>query len=193
MAIRALLGHELGRTDPCAHLDAELLGPTARQGDRYPRWLEKYQRELNWSREDFVKHHDMKYGGRLPVWAAVEIIDWGSLMHLYNFAPAGVREDVADSCGFSPSQLASWLNVVGHEVLGTGAGVAMRDGNVPASSERAFLQPGPRLFVARNPSGLNLHATLAWFAAAHRAAGVVVVAAPTDHEGKEFCIRQGVS
>lgn len=109
LAIRALLGHELGRTDPCARLDAELLGPTARQGDRYPRWLEKYQRELNWSREDFVKHHDLKYGGRLPVWAAVEIIDWGSLMRLYNFAPAGVREDVADSCGFSPSQLASWL------------------------------------------------------------------------------------
>lgn len=109
LAIRALLGHELGRIDPCAHLEAELLGPTARQGDRYPRWLEKYQRELNWSREDFVKHHDMKYGGRLPVWAAVEIIDWGSLTHLYNFAPAGVREDVADACGLSPSQLASWL------------------------------------------------------------------------------------
>lgn len=30
-------------------------------------------------------------------------------MRLDNFAPAGVREDVADSCGFSPSQLASWL------------------------------------------------------------------------------------
>ncbi len=69
--------------------------------------------------------------------------------------------------------------------------MATRDGNVPASNERAFLQPGPRLFVARNPSGLNMHATLAWLTAAHRAAGVAVVAAPTDHEGKEFCIPQG--
>ena len=47
------------------------------------------------------------------------------------------------------------------------------------------------MFVARNPSGLNMHATLAWLTAAHRAAGVAVVAAPTDHEGKEFCIPQG--
>lgn len=50
--------------------------------------------------------------------------------------------------------------------------------------------PGPRLFVARNPSGLNMPGTLARLTAAHRAAGV---AAPTDHEGKEFRIRQGAS
>ena len=92
LAIRALLGHELGRVDPCAHLDPALLGPTARRGDRYSIWLEKYRRELRWSREDFVKHHDKKYGARLPVWAAVEIIDWGSLTHLFRFAPPGVRE-----------------------------------------------------------------------------------------------------
>lgn len=66
--------------------------------------------------------------------------------------------------------------------------MATREGNVLASNERAFWQPGPRLFVARNPSGLNMHVTLAWLAAAHRAAGV---AAPKDHEGKEFSIRQG--
>lgn len=112
LAIRALLGHELGRVDPCAHLDPALLGPTARRGDRYSIWLEKYRRELRWSREDFVKHHDKKYGARLPVWAAVEIIDWGSLTHLFRFAPPGVREKVADASGLSPSQLESWLKAL---------------------------------------------------------------------------------
>ena len=32
LAIRALLGYELGRVDPCAHLDPGMLGATARQG-----------------------------------------------------------------------------------------------------------------------------------------------------------------
>jgi abortive infection bacteriophage resistance protein len=38
LALRALLGHELGRIDPCVHLDSGMLGPTARQGTSYDRW-----------------------------------------------------------------------------------------------------------------------------------------------------------
>lgn len=76
LAIRALLGHELGRAHPCVHLDPDLLGPTARQGDSYRRWRDGYELELDRSREDFVAHHHAKYGGVLPVWAAVEVLDW---------------------------------------------------------------------------------------------------------------------
>lgn len=57
LAIRAHLGHELGRIDPCAHLEPSLLGPTARQGDKYSKWLQRYEYELSQSREDFVAHH----------------------------------------------------------------------------------------------------------------------------------------
>lgn len=109
LAIRALLGHELGRIDPCAHLIPSKLGPTAQSGDRYPRWLERYKGELNKSREDFVAHHDKKYGGRLPVWAATELMDWGSLTYLYGFAPRHVQDTVAEACGLSAPQLTSWL------------------------------------------------------------------------------------
>lgn len=109
LAIRALLGHELGKIDPCAHLDAALLGPTARSGDSYARWLERYESEVYQSREDFVAHHEQKYGGRLPVWAATELLDWGSLTYLYGFAPRGVQDKVADACGLRGPQLTSWL------------------------------------------------------------------------------------
>ncbi|MBT1666836.1 Abi family protein [Curtobacterium flaccumfaciens pv. flaccumfaciens] len=34
LAVRAALGHELGRLDPCAHLEPALLGVLARSGDR---------------------------------------------------------------------------------------------------------------------------------------------------------------
>lgn len=39
LAIRAPLGHELGKVDPCAHLDPSKLGATARSGAGYHRWL----------------------------------------------------------------------------------------------------------------------------------------------------------
>lgn len=112
LAIRALLGHELGRIDPCARLDPSLLGPTARRGDRYSKWVHRYEVELNQSREDFVEHHHQKYGGRLPVWAATELLDWGSLTYLYGFSPRSVQDAVADACELSAPQLTSWLKAL---------------------------------------------------------------------------------
>ncbi|CCI51985.1 MAG: Abi family protein [Tetrasphaera jenkinsii] len=109
LAIRSLLGHELGRVDPCAHLDPDLLGSPARQGDAYRRWRDGYKLELNRSREDFVAHHRAKYGGVLPVWAAVEVLDWGGLARLYGFAPRDVQESISARCGLRGPQLASWL------------------------------------------------------------------------------------
>lgn len=112
LAVRALVGHELGRVDPCAHLEPAVLGPTARKGDAYQRWLAGYEYELSHSREDFVEHHHQKYGGRLPVWAAVELLDWGGLAKLYSFAPRVAQEAVADECGLSAPQLTSWLRTL---------------------------------------------------------------------------------
>jgi abortive infection bacteriophage resistance protein len=116
LAVRALLGHELGRVEPCAHLDHTRLGPTARAGaresDSYRRWRSGYERELAQSREDFVQHHRARYGGRLPVWAAVEILDWGGLTYLYGYAPRGVQDAVADRCGLRGPQLTSWLKAL---------------------------------------------------------------------------------
>ena len=112
LAIRALLGHHLGRIDPCAHLDPSKLGPLASNEGAYDRWLEGYKFELGQSREDFVAHHHAKYGGVLPVWAAVELLDWGSLTRLFGFAPRNVQDTVADACGLSAPQLTSWLKAL---------------------------------------------------------------------------------
>lgn len=115
LAIRALLGHELGAIDPFIHLLPELLGAPAHQvaskrGDtRYEVWLRKYESALSTSREDFVAHHKNKYGGKLPIWAAIEVMDWGALSHLYGMAPGRARNPVAGACGLRAPQLESWL------------------------------------------------------------------------------------
>lgn len=112
LAIRALLGYELGRIDPCAHLEPSKLGPTARRGDQYSKWFRRYENELKQSREDFVEHHRAKYGGVLPVWAATELMDWGSLTYLYSFSPRDVQDAVAGACELRAPQLTSWLKAL---------------------------------------------------------------------------------
>lgn len=80
LALRAHLGHELGRVDPCAHLDPMMLGPAARGGDGYATWLESYEREIARSREDFVAHplrrpwttHSTR-PGLLKVWLTLRV------------------------------------------------------------------------------------------------------------------------
>jgi len=61
------------------------------------------------SHEDFVKHHHAKYGGTLPVWAAVELLDWGGLTRLFGFAPRGAQDKVAAAFGLTAPQMESWL------------------------------------------------------------------------------------
>lgn len=115
LAVRALLGHELGAIDPTIHLKPDLLGAPAHQvaskrGEtRYEIWLRKYEGALSASREDFVVHHNNKYSGKLPIWAAVEVMDWGTLSHLFGMSPGRARNPVADACGLRAPQLESWL------------------------------------------------------------------------------------
>ena len=116
LSVRSMLGHELGRIDPLAHLHPELLGPVAYETKpkpcpsvKYEQWLKRYRKELTGSREDFVMHHNQKYGGQLPIWAAVEVMDWGSLSYLFQLAPIPVRETIAGRVGLNGAQFGSWL------------------------------------------------------------------------------------
>ncbi|OIH93539.1 Abi family protein [Curtobacterium sp. MCBA15_001] len=115
LSVRAFLGHALGRVDSCAHLRPELLGALARSGADYPNWRARFDREVAASREDFVVHHRSSYSGVLPVWAAVEVLDWGSLVRLLMMSPPAVQSEVAARFGLRPPQLVSWmrsLNIV---------------------------------------------------------------------------------
>ena len=114
LAIRAHLGHELGRLDPLIHLDPYKLGVKVRtpKEKKYNGWRRRYEHELKSSREDFVKHHKQKYGGKLPVWAATEIMDWGRLTYLYEFSPRSVQDAISSRCGLNAPQLHSWLKAL---------------------------------------------------------------------------------
>lgn len=114
LAIRAHLGHELGRLDPLIHLDPYKFGVTVRtpKEKKYNSWRKRYDRELGSSREDFVNHHKQKYGGNLPVWAATEIMDWGTLTYLYELSPRSVQNTISSQCDLTAPQLRSWLKAL---------------------------------------------------------------------------------
>ena len=59
-----------------------------------------------------MQHHKGKYGGNLPVWAAVEVLDWGMLTHLYSMSPNAARDKVADAVNLTSPQLESWLKAL---------------------------------------------------------------------------------
>lgn len=115
LTVRARLGHELGRVDPLVHLRPELLGPPAHQArgtspsQKYIHWRQQYDSALARSREDFVEHHRREYSGTLPVWAAVEVLDWGRLTHLFGMSPLAARDSVAHDMRLSAPQLESWM------------------------------------------------------------------------------------
>ncbi|GAB2451701.1 Abi family protein [Nocardia tengchongensis] len=108
LALRASLGHALGEVDECAHLHARSLSIRA-TGSDYDRWTKNYFDKLGRSKEEFVTHHHSRYGGTLPVWVAVEILDWGGLNYLYEFASDAVQYQVASEYGLTRPQLGSWL------------------------------------------------------------------------------------
>lgn len=108
--LRALLAYTLGAIDPMIHRKPELL--SIDRTDLYDEWLAKLDRKVSNSREDFIVHHREYRQGVIPVWVAIDILDWGGLTYLHNFAPTEIRENVAAQFQLSAAQLKSWLRAL---------------------------------------------------------------------------------
>lgn len=100
MAVRVDVAYLLGKRDPCAHenpdcLDGNFTKKLMRRGPDVGRtghavWLEKYQGLVHRSRQlAFVKHHLETYDGKLPIWVAIGVWDFGLLSRFFS----GMRFD----------------------------------------------------------------------------------------------------
>lgn len=65
-------------------------------------WHEKFLSDLSKATADarrghelFVEHHDLKYGGKLPFWAAVELMSFGMISKLFSNLQPEIRKQVA--------------------------------------------------------------------------------------------------
>jgi abortive infection bacteriophage resistance protein len=90
IAVRAEIALKLGAYDIFAHTKPHLFRTsftTPNQSGEigYQTWINKFNIAVTRSQDEFVKHHERKYGTRssLPIWIAIEIWDFGLLSRLY--------------------------------------------------------------------------------------------------------------
>lgn len=109
LALRFHVGHRLGRQHTFAHLTGT--GIDDRYVDRDPDhagphagWVAEYLRQEQRSQETFVLHFREKYGPRLPVWAATEIMSFGLLAALYRSMNPKDRMLIAARFGVTTSR-----------------------------------------------------------------------------------------
>lgn len=126
IAMRVRLGHTLGARDTYAHEDPNHLdGVFTRtqngQQSKHSKWLTMVAVAQQRSKEDFVQHFDRRYGGRLPIWALTEIMDFGSLSHLYSGALRPDRDSIAKTFGVIDGNgqgngraLGNWMHVLNY-------------------------------------------------------------------------------
>ncbi|HEY9280244.1 MAG TPA: Abi family protein [Eoetvoesiella sp.] len=98
MAVRVDVAYLLGKFDPCAHENAAFLHGNFTKKRRlhglhagkteHQLWLEKHTVLVHQARkQSFIQHHQARYGGKLPIWVAIEVWDFGQMSKLY----AGMR------------------------------------------------------------------------------------------------------
>ena len=121
MAVRVDVAHLLGKKDPCAHENPACLhgnfakkkitkGPNKDKTD-HQIWLKKYDAMLHRARrEPFIAHHKAKYDGRLPIWVAIEVWDFGLLSRLFDGMQYADKNQIANKYGLADgATLAKWL------------------------------------------------------------------------------------
>lgn len=97
--------------DPFAYANL----PSSLPGLKWQDWLElcaSLGREMGRSKDTFVRHFTKKYGsdhGYLPVWMAVEIMTFGSVLTFYRGCPPVIHRELATSFGVHDTVFNSWL------------------------------------------------------------------------------------
>lgn len=120
MAVRVDLAYLLGQRDPRAHEKPACLhgnftkkmivsGSDAGK-TQHQVWLSKYHSMLYRARkEPFVAHHQQQYGA-LPIWAAIEVWDFGLLSKLFAGMQHADQQTIATLYGVRTGQaFAQWL------------------------------------------------------------------------------------
>lgn len=119
IAVRVAVGHTAGRSHAYAHLEPSCLdGKFTRIGRNstespYAAWINKYCETQKRAQEMFVAHFEQRYDGRLPLWVATEIMEFGQLSRLYSGLRYNDRMEIAVEFGITdPDVFSSWLRTL---------------------------------------------------------------------------------
>lgn len=122
IGLRVQVAYVLGRRSRFGHLEREALdaqictGPAPDgEGDMFDHWIRRYKTLKRQAQsEDFVQHYSLKYDGRLPVWVAVEVLDFGAVIRLFSLLNRNDQNEIARNWGVKDGRrLHKWLLALG--------------------------------------------------------------------------------
>jgi abortive infection bacteriophage resistance protein len=95
LKLRTAIALSLGERDPLGHLNLSSLHPNLRPS-KHLDWLNFYYRDVEKAKsKDFVVHHRDKYEGQMPIWVAIEIMQFGTLAYFYGLIKDQNKVEVA--------------------------------------------------------------------------------------------------
>lgn len=118
IAVRAAVVRRLGPLDVEAHRRPDLFD--RRFTNRLPgescslhdEWLRRFDDLVSKSKEEFVEHHRRRYAGRLPIWAAMEVLEFGLLSKLIRGLQFRDAKALSEGFGLDhPVVLQSWMHM----------------------------------------------------------------------------------
>ena len=119
VALRVAIAYRLGRLHPEAHLRADCLDGRFTKGrpgeaeSQHAEWLKRFDTACKKSRDEFVDHHRDKYNGRMPIWVAIEVWDFGMLSRLFSGLQSRDRNALAHAYDLGDGEvLRSWLRTL---------------------------------------------------------------------------------
>jgi abortive infection bacteriophage resistance protein len=116
IAVRSAVVERLGRYDVEAHrnralLDGRFTVAPPGQVSAHDEWLQRFDLLVARSKEDLVEHHRQRYGDRMPLWAVLEILEFGLLSRLVAGLRHRDRSALAQAFEVGhPGVLTSWLH-----------------------------------------------------------------------------------
>ncbi|BCW46982.1 Abi family protein [Arthrobacter sp. StoSoilB5] len=121
VSLRMQIGYTLGCRSAFAHLEpvtfvSAFTNPpiddcTGQVGpSKHELWIARMRERQNASDEAFVAHFRDNYDGRMPIWAATEIMEMGHLSRLYSGLVSSIATEIALAYG-APSKrvMNSWI------------------------------------------------------------------------------------
>lgn len=116
IAVRTDVTLELGRHSPWAYRDTALLDQRfvtevirGTNESQFEKFIARFDEMVRKSKSDFVVHFKSKYSEPLPIWAAVELWDFGMLSVFFSGMKYRDRRAVAARYGVTPEVFPSWL------------------------------------------------------------------------------------
>ena len=78
--------------------------------DSHQNLIEIIQNTIRKNRDiPFVAHHNMHYGGYMPIWVVIDLFTIGNLEHFFRILNLRTKNKIADNYGYGADKLESWI------------------------------------------------------------------------------------